>query len=132
MILFVLVGLLGITLFVLLGVSICYWIYSDASSRGINFPLLWAVGSMLSGILGIYYLLICRRSTDRSPSSPRERLALTVVFAEVGALILATQLNGAPDPVSMVIYWIAVLVPLFPISYFLVYQKRYKQLSRAI
>jgi hypothetical protein len=78
---FVLAGLVGTTLFVLLAVSICYWIYSDASSRGSNFPLLWAIGSTLSGILGIYYLFIYRRSTDRSPSSPRERLAQTIVFA---------------------------------------------------
>lgn len=129
---FVLVGLVGITLFVLLLVSIYYWIYSDASARRIGFPLLWGVGSALSGILGIYYLLIGRRSTERSRYTQRERLAQTVFFAECGAFVLASELNGSPDPVTQIIYWVICLVPVFPLMYLLVYEQRYKQFTGGV
>jgi hypothetical protein len=129
MVVFALVGF--VTLFALLWISICYWVYSDASARGIGFPLLWGVGSAFSGILGIYYLL-SRRSTNRSQYTQRERLSQTVFFAEIGAFVLASELNGSPDPVSLIIYWGISLIPVFILAYFFVYQQRYKPLFNRV
>lgn len=132
MLVFALVSVVGIELFALLWVSVCYWVYSDASARGIGVPLLWGIGSAISGILGIYYLLIGRHASTRSRYTRRERLAQTTFFAESGAFVLAFELNGSPDPLTQVVYWIICLIPAFPLLYLLIYQQRYKQLTERV
>lgn len=118
--------------FVVVSVLLGCWIYADAIARGSDSALSWAIGSVATLFLTGVYLLYRHRIGGRTdPASRQERIAGTVVVAQVVGLGVAVQLPP-PDPFTQVMY-----LPLFVIAglipgYWLVWQHGYARLRRRV
>ncbi|ESP88880.1 DUF7534 family protein [Candidatus Halobonum tyrrellensis] len=113
----------GVTL-----VPVVYWVSRDAAARGSSSPSLWGAFTAVSGVVGLYYLLVYAPRNERSvPPSRGERAAATVVVADVGAMLVGALL-APPDPFTQLVWWLPSVVLLLPVAYPLVYRQGYRRL----
>ncbi|UPM41746.1 DUF7534 family protein [Halocatena salina] len=109
-----------------------YWIHADATARGSDSALSWAIGSVATLLGTVAYFLYRHKIGGRSePASRRERIAGTVVFAQLFALVLGAKLSP-PDPFTQLLQLPPlVVVGLLP-AYWLVWRGGYARLRRRI
>lgn len=92
----------ALLVFVVIWVSIGYWIYADALARGCSdaAAFRWAVVSAVVIPIGAVYLFTVRGSDERNyPRTRRERLAGTLAGSGLVALV-ASAVLAPPDPVT--------------------------------
>jgi hypothetical protein len=93
---------LRLALFVVVWVSLIYWMHSDATARGgsRSSALFWGIGTVVFIPIGAYYLLSYRRSHERDiPQTRYERatgiLAVSGIVASIASVLLTP-----PDPLT--------------------------------
>jgi hypothetical protein len=120
---FLLVSVVGI-------VSFSYWMRWDATARGSSSPLYWAVLGPIFWPAALYYLLVVRRANERRYRPTRwQGLAGIFTISYIGAMVLGFVL-GPPDPFTQVLCTSVYFLILLPITYLLVYRRRYGRLPR--
>lgn len=118
--------------FVIVAILMGYWIYADATARGSDSAFSWAAGGVLTMFIVAGYLFYRRKIGGRTDlASRRERIAGTVVFAQMFALALGAELSP-PDPFTQLIQ-----LPLFVgagllSGYWLVWRGGYARLRRRV
>ena len=99
-------------------ITVGVWIVLDARARGSQYPELWAVSALVTGVALGYYLLIWRRTHDRErPRSRRERYILIIALAGLCGQILTT-IVAPPDPITQLLLWPIAFVCCLPFAYF--------------
>lgn len=131
-VLFMVLLILVLCWFVVVSVLLGCWIYADATARGSDSALSWAIGSVATQIVIVVYFLYRHRIGGRTdPASRQERIAGTVVVAQVFGLGVTVQLLP-PDPFTQVTSLpLLVIAGLLP-GYWLVWQHGYARLRRRI
>ncbi|WP_231186096.1 hypothetical protein [Haladaptatus sp. DYF46] len=118
---FLLVSVVGI-------VSFSYWMRWDATARGSSSPLYWAVLGPIFWPAALYYLLVVRRANERRyPPTRWQGLAGILTISYIGAMVPGF-IFGPPDPFTQVLYTSVYFAILLPITYLLVYRRRYGRL----
>ena len=108
--------------------SVSFWVSRDAAARGSSMPHLLGAVAVLSGVVGLYYLLAYRPAHARTaPPTRGERAAGTVAAAAVTGMLAGATL-APPDPFTGALWWLAAFVLLLPASYLLVYRRGYRRL----
>jgi membrane protease YdiL (CAAX protease family) len=122
---FLVYALAGVLAVTWLGIG--YWIYSDASSRGVRAAPLWGIASALFWPVGAYYLVRHRGARKQSNNRmPGTRLAMLLGVSGFVSVIVA-ELLSSPDGITMALY----LLALFPTAFVLLHftSRRYRGTS---
>ncbi|QLG26390.1 hypothetical protein HUG10_02015 [Halorarum halophilum] len=115
--------------FIVMWLSVGYWVTADADARGARTPWLWGGLALFFFPLLLYYLLVYRRRYDRKrPASGVERGAGTVALASTVAMVVAVFL-GPPDPYTQALWWAGAAAFLLIPSTLLVYRDGYGRLA---
>jgi hypothetical protein len=109
--------------------SVGLWVARDARARGSDQPVVWALASVFTPFGLAYYLYrryrragIGRRS---SPPTTHERVLATWASASL-ASFLGSSVLAPPDPFTQILVAIALLGPLLPLTYVLVFRGAYR------
>lgn len=107
------------------GAALVAWVYRDATARGSDSPIGWAVAVLILPIPFLpWYLYHRSRSLeDRSgATSTTDRLLATWGLATVGAFVIGAVVSP-PDPATQILYTPLVLIATLPLVYFVVYPR---------
>lgn len=91
-----------------------YWIYTDATVRDLESPILWAIASVVFFPIGIYYLISnpLSTTTNNTPTTEQNRRKIFAISGILGFIISA--ILAPPDFITQWFYWIAIFAVLFP------------------
>ncbi|WP_152042801.1 hypothetical protein [Salinigranum salinum] len=98
-------------------VAFAVWVYRDATHRGSDHALVWAVATALAGVVGFVYLGVRRRvGTRTTPRSTGERVVLAAWLGGSLAFVVAT-LAAPPDPTTTGLSALVAFVVVAPVVY---------------
>lgn len=102
---------------VITAVAFAAWVYHDASHRGSDHPLVWALATAAVGVIGFVYLVVRRRVGDRTvPRTSGERAALAAWVTGFLSFVVSSVV-APPDPVTQGQYATGAFVVTLPIVY---------------
>ncbi len=125
--------LLGVGYWLVTVVSLGWWVARDASARGSDHPIRWAVAAVATPVGLPYYLYRRFRRAGLGASgthSQLDRLLGTVASATVGGL-LAGAAFGPPDPFSQVRVAATSAAVLLPVAYLFVSRQWHRHFNSA-
>lgn len=109
---------LGVGCLALGVLSFAGWVYLDARAHGRTGADagFWAVAALFGPMALVYLLLVRPRAGPREhPPTRRERVALVVALATVGASVLGATLSP-PDPLTQLLFLPAFLLVTLPVA----------------